>query len=143
MTDTDAFSDVEILALTAIGESEELGEKGMQQTINTVTNRVNANLEWMGGSDVRTVCLQPGQYDCWNPGKDRDRIISIGLQNPSYAPYVTALGLAASALAGDLPDITNGAVSYGDDGEHPEVHPGSQPCLVDGSRVFYDLAAVA
>jgi hypothetical protein len=111
MSDTNVFSDVEILALTGVGESESLGEKGMQQTINTVMNRAAADVDWMGGSDVRTVCLQPGQYDCWNPGNDRDRIISIGTSKPDYQPYVTALGLAESAVAGSLPDITNGAVS--------------------------------
>lgn len=143
MADTDQFSDQKILALTAVGESDDKGDKGMQQTVNTVMNRVAANLKWMGGNDARAVCLQPGQYDCWNQGSaDRKRIIDIALTNASYGPYIDALALAASALAGDLPDVTNGAVSYGDDGEQPEVHPGSVPCLVDGDRTFFGLEAV-
>jgi hypothetical protein len=104
-------------------------------------NRAAAN--WMGDNDVRAICLKKGQYQCWESPNDRARIISIGLQNPTYAQYVAALQLAQNALAGNLPDITNSAVSYGDDGKSPQVHPGSRPCLVDGSRVFYDLSAVA
>ena len=146
MADTDPFSTVEILAMTAIGESESLGQKGMTQTICTVMNRVKANLVWMGGSDVRQVCLQKGQYDCWWPqsnNEDRERILDIAKNNPLYGPYVFALGLAQSAIAGTLADITNTAVSYGDNGEKPKVHPGSQPCLIDGMRVFFNLLAVA
>ena len=142
--DTDPFSTLEIIALTAIGESDALGEKGMQQTINTVMNRVAANLAWMGGSDARIVCLQKGQYDCWDEGpSDRERIINIGTNNPTYAPYITALGLAESALAGSLPDITCGAVSYVDGDAKACVHPGSKPCLIAGQRTFYNLMAVA
>ena len=144
MNDTDPFNVQEVLALTAVGESESLGEKGMQQTINSVMNRAAADVHWMGGGDVRAICLQPGQYDCWDPGKDRERIISIGLSNPSYGPYVVALGLAARALAGDLPDICNGGVSYYDSVACPEPYwaKDKPPCLVDGSRIFFDLASV-
>jgi hypothetical protein len=144
MIDTDPFCTQEILAMTALGESESLGSIGMQQTLNTVMNRAKANKPWMGGSDLRQICLQKGQYDVWDQGsKDRERVISIGLSNPLYGPYRVALGLSGDALAGDLPDITNFAVSYVDNGAHASVHPGSQPCLVVGNRVFYGLKAVA
>lgn len=144
MDDLQNFSTLQILALTAIGESEELGEIGMQQTINTVMNRVAANLGWMGGNDVRHVCLQKGQYDCWDMGtEDRERIVSIGMDTPTYAPYLTATRLAASALTGALPDITAGSVSYVDGNARACVHPGSKPHLIVGKRKFYDLKAVA
>jgi hypothetical protein len=144
MADTDKFTDTEILALTAVGESDELGQVGMQQTINTVINRVAANKPWMGGDNARNLCLKKGQYDTWDTGTDdRQRIMDIGTNNPTFGPYVIALGLAQAALGGTLPDITNGAVSYGDDGEKPQTHPGSMPCLACGSRIFFDLSAVA
>lgn len=144
MTDTDALNTLEILALTAVGESDGLGEIGMQQTINTVMNRVAADLHWMGGNDPRAVCLKPHQYDCWDQGAaDRARIMKIGLEDIKNESYQTALRLAEDALSGNLPDITNGAVSYGDHGEKPSTHPGSQPCLVVGDRVFYNLEAVS
>ena len=144
--DTDQLSDQQILALTAVGESDKLGEVGMTETVCTVMNRAKANIAWMGGSNVRNVCLARNQYDIWWPqtnNEDRQRVLDIAQNNPTYGPYVVALGIAASALAGDLVDITNGAVSYGDDGESPDVHPGSEPCLVNGGRVFFGLDAVA
>lgn len=142
MSDLSQFSDLEILALTSVGESESLGQKGMQQTINTVMNRLSAQLHWMG-RNIREICLKPGQYDCWDAGKDRDRIIDIGKSNPLYGPYVTASLLARAALNGGLIDITCGAVSYVDGNAVACVHPHSKPCLIDGQRTFYDLIAVA
>lgn len=143
MKDTDVFSDQEVLALTALGESENLGPDGMKQTLCTVMNRARANLRWMGGGNPRDVCLQPNQYQCWDFGGDRRRIMDIGLSHPLYSGYATALSLAQAALEGTLVDITNGAVSYGDAGTKPMVRSGSNPCLVVGRRTFFDLHAVA
>ena len=47
------------------------------------------------------------------------------------------------ALAGNLTDITKNAVSYGDNGAQPKVHPGSEPCFTDGDRIGFALEAVA
>lgn len=144
--DTDQFTDLEILALTAVGESDSLGIRGMTQTINTIMNRAAANISWMGGSDVRQVCLQKGQYNCWWPqfnNADRERILDIGTKNPTYGPYLDALRLSESAIAGSLADTVNGSVSYVDGNAKACIHPGSEPCLIDGQRRFYDLKAVA
>lgn len=144
MADTDPFNATELLALTAIGESENLGASGMTQTICVVLNRQKANLKWMGGNDVRQICIQPDQFQCWNPGNDRDRIISIGLSNPTYGPYLTALGIAADALAGTLRDTVQNAVSY-IDGAPSEFlsRKGRKPFLICAKRYFYDLASVS
>lgn len=142
----DQFSDQEIIAMTLVGESESLGSLGMTQTACTIQNRVKANLHWMGGKNARDVCLAKNQYDAWWPeigNEDRERIIDIATNNPLYGPYVIALVIAANTIANAIDDITNGAVSYGDHGAKPKVHPGSEPCLVVGSRVFFDLKAVA
>jgi len=141
--DLDPFNTQEIVALTLIGESESLGQQGMIETACTLMNRKKANLKWMGGDDYRTICLQKGQYNCWDEGKDRERIISIGLNNPVYTPYVIALGIAENLLNDELIDCTHGAVSYCDGDAQVLVHPGSQPCYVNGSRRFYDLKSVA
>jgi hypothetical protein len=148
VADTDALSVQETLALTAVGESDKLGETGMTETICTAMNRAKANLHWMGGSDVKAVCLAHNQYDVWWPATgnaDRQRVLDIAQNNASYAPYVLALGIAASALAGDLVDVTNGAVSYYDSDECACPHDlvGKTPCYVNGARIFFDLAAVS
>lgn len=147
MADTDALTDQQILALTAVGESDKLGETGMTETICTVMNRVIANLHWMGGSNARNVCLAHDQYDVWWPvsgNPDRQRVLNIAAKTPSYGPYIGALGIAANALAGDLADVTNGAVSYYDSDvcDCPEDMVGKTPCYVNGARIFFDLPAV-
>jgi hypothetical protein len=147
MADTDTLTVQQVLALTAVGESDDLGETGMTETICTAINRAKANLEWMGGSDVKAVCLARNQYDVWWPqtgNADRQRVLDIAQNNPSYRPYIAALGLAANALAGDLADVTNNAVSYYDSDECPEPGwaKGKTPCHVNGARIFYNLAAV-
>jgi N-acetylmuramoyl-L-alanine amidase len=147
MADTDQFSTQEIFAMTLIGESESLGESGMVETACTILNRAKANLRWMGGSDIRTVCLSKGQYDCWWPvlnNPDRTRVIQIALNNTAYAPYFTALTIAGSAIAGNLEDITNGAVSYYDSNMCGEPYwaEDAQPCYTSGKRFFYDLATI-
>jgi hypothetical protein len=87
MSDLNQFSDVEILAMTYIGESESSGHDYMVGTACTIVNRAKANRHWLGGDTLRGVCLQPEQYDVWLPGADRDRVIQIATQNPLYGPY--------------------------------------------------------
>ena len=145
MADTDDLSDVEIVACTLVGESESLGETGMTGTALTLINRANANRGWMGGSTLRGVCLQKEQYDVWWPpsnNEDRERVLTIARQNPLYGPYVSALRIAQDALNGNLVDYTNGAVSYVDPPANPSWAANNTPCYVEGSRRYFNLAAV-
>ncbi|HEY5178104.1 MAG TPA: hypothetical protein VII95_21320 [Terriglobales bacterium] len=88
--------------------------------------------------------LRHDQYDVWWPQADRQRVLGIDSNNPSYGPYVDALGIAAKLLAGDLADVTNGAVSYCDSDECacPDDLVGKSPCYVNGARFYFDLKAV-
>ena len=75
----------------------------MSETLCTIMNRANVNLRWMGGSNVRNVCLAHDQYDVWWPqagNADRHRVLDIASTNPLYGPYIVALGVAAKLLAG-------------------------------------------
>jgi hypothetical protein len=144
MDDLSQFSDTEILAATLIGESESKGHDYMVGTACTIVNRAKADLHWMGGDTLRGVCLQPSQYDVWDAGADRDRVIQIATQNPLYGPYVDALGIAGSAIDGTLQDITNGAVSYYDSDACacPNDLKGKAPCFTQGARFYFGLATV-
>lgn len=148
MSDTDALSTLEIFACTLIGESESLGQSGMLGTACTIVNRARANKKWMGGNDVRNVCLQKGQYDCWWPqsdNADRERILEIAQNNPLYGPYAAAVRIAQDAINGVLVDVTNSAVSYYDSDKCPEPYwtKGKEPCCVDNKRFYFDLATVS
>ena len=98
---------VTLLALTAIGEAGGQGYNGMQAAINSIINRV-AGGGW-AESTIQDVCLAKDQYDCWQPGVDRDRILSLV---PSDPVYQQAMTLAKLAVSGVLPDITGGADSF-------------------------------
>jgi hypothetical protein len=138
------FNALQILALTCLGESESLGTRGMTGTALTIMNRANANLHWLGGITVRGVCLRPAQYQVWDPGANRDRVINIGQNDPSYPAYVEAMEIAKNAMMLDIPDWTNGGVSYFDSKAcaPPYWSKGKNPCLVDGDRYYFDLEAI-
>jgi N-acetylmuramoyl-L-alanine amidase len=97
----------ETLALTLVGEASGEGWNGMQAVANVILNRVSFPGWW--GDDVTTVCMAPGQFDCWQDGPDHDRMLATPAADPAY---VHAKMLAGMALAGTLPDLTSGADSY-------------------------------
>lgn len=145
--DTDQFTDLQILAMTLIGEAESLGEQGMEEVACVILNRSKANLAWMGGDNIRQICLQPFQFSCWNNSSDnadRQRILDIAIKTPSYAAYVLALRIAGDALASRLIDSTNSAVSYFDRRYcYPQWAKGKLLCYVNSDIWFYNLAAVS
>lgn len=102
---TDQFSDVRILAMTAYGENRGGGDEGMQSVMNVVCNRVNSGITWWG-NDVRSVCLKHLQFSCWLP------------VDPNYEVILNAsdddlpLSMAQDAIDGKLTDITSGATYY-------------------------------
>lgn len=133
--------------MTLIGEAESLGHDGMVGTACTIVNRAKANLKWLGGPRVRDVCLRQHQYDVWWPAEhnpDRERVLSVATQNPAYGPYLDATRTAQLAVSGTLPDTTNSAVSYFDSDQCaiPAWATGKNPCLIVGSRWYYDLSAI-
>lgn len=136
MNDTDQFSDREIIALTAWGEARGLGSEGMQATINTGCNRVQSGITWWGKT-LREVFLKPWQYSCWNAtDPNRPKLLSVDAFNPKYS---IALGLADTALSGQLDDLTNQADSYYDDRmpSMPVWAHGLAPCFIyDTQRYF-------
>lgn len=146
MQDTDILTDLEVFAATLIGEAESLGEQGMEEVACVILNRSKANLPWMGGCNVRQICLQPFQFSCWNnspDNADRKRILSIATSATVYAPFVLATRIAGDALAGRLADCTNNAVSYFDPRYcYPRWAKGQAVCYMNGDVWFFNLAAI-
>ena len=96
-----------IFTLTLLGEAENTGVSGMQHVASVILNRARIGGWW--GHDVRSVCLAPWQFSCWNPGPDRDRILALPTTYPWYG---IADGIVSLAMAGSLADATLGADSY-------------------------------
>ena len=143
--DTDGYTELEILAATLVGE-DDTSELTMTEVACVILNRRAANKHWLGGTDVRDICLFPYQFSCWNdtPGnKDRQRIISILRNDPHNPTFVLALRIAGDAIAGRLVDCVNNAVSYIN---HVECAPGwargKTPIYINEPNWFYNLQQI-
>ena len=99
---------VDTLARTAWGEARGEGREGMQAVCNVVMNRVKKG-GWYGATP-KEVCLKKSQFSCWNTSDPN--YAKLKAVNESDAQFALAKQLAASAVAGYLPDITNGATNY-------------------------------
>jgi len=101
-------SDLDVLARTLWGEARGAGVTGMKHVASVILNRA-AHPRWWG-TDVRSVCLKPYQFSCWNaddPNLPKMRAVTVADRNFSDARYI-----AGQALAGAVVDETGGADSY-------------------------------
>ena len=129
------MSDETVVAGTAWGEARSLGYTGLHAVINVIMNRV-AKQSWYGLTPTE-VCLKPHQFACNNP-KDPNyaQIQAVTIDDPQYA---LALKLATDAVAGNLPDITNGALNYYSTTiPLPSWTEGCTPCYTVGNTLFYN-----
>lgn len=104
------FSDKEILARTLYGEARGEGQLGIDAVASVIMNRVKNPCWW--GKSVRTVCLKPWQFSCWNEkDPNRDIIINVTDKEPIFR---LCLLTAELAIEGLVTDPTYGADSYHD-----------------------------
>lgn len=137
--DTDQFDDKGIIARTAYGEARGEGNFGMHVVVNTIQNRLASGVRWWGHS-LRTICLHPWQYSCWNPtDPNRAKMFKVTEDDLQFR---AANNLADRALAGSLPDFSVGADSYYDSliGKPPDWAVGRDPVAIVGHHWLYKLA---
>ena len=99
--------EVDAVARTIWGEARGEGRAGMEAVANVIMNRV-ADRRW--GGDAADVALAPFQFSAWNTG-DPNRALMIGV-NENDPNFRTAMDIARRAVAGRLPDRTNGATHF-------------------------------
>jgi N-acetylmuramoyl-L-alanine amidase len=131
-------ADVDVLARTLWGEARGEGWSGMQAVANVVLNRVRIG-GWYGAG-VQGVCLKRWQFTCWEPAPlgNRERMLSVG---PDNAAFSMALEVAAAAVSGTLPDITNGATHYHNATVNPSWAANATVSAVVGAHTFYSGVA--
>ena len=106
---------VDVLARTLYGEARGEDRRGREMVANVVMNRVNLDLhndgkpDWWG-EGVVAVCLMPFQFSCWNP-RDPNRAKLMAVTEADRV-FRECLEIARLAVAGKLPDHTNGATHY-------------------------------
>ena len=100
--------DTDTLARTLYGEARGCGSPGMSHVASVILNRA-AHPSWWGHSIV-SVCVQPWQFSCRNPGDPNlPKLMAVTAADPAFA---VALDIASRAVAGQLSDGTGGADSY-------------------------------
>lgn len=133
----ETFDATDILARTLWGEARGEGSIGMAAVANVIMNRVRHPTWW--GHDAVSVCLTPWQFSSWNAADpNRAKLLAVTDEDPQF---VTALIIAKQALAGRLPDITEGSTTYKTKWlAWPSSWGEPVPARVTiGNQVFYNL----
>jgi N-acetylmuramoyl-L-alanine amidase len=130
-------SDWDTFARTLYGEAR--GEPFPSQVgvAWVILNRVK--LQAWYGKNITEVCLKPYQFSCWL-GSDPNLPI-LKAATPESPAFRRALGIAALAESGDLPDPTGGAVNYYADSIPPPDWVAKMTFTVQlGHHLFYKEA---
>lgn len=133
-----AFSDREVLARTLWAEARSQGVLGMIAVANVIANRAAAPGWW--GRNIRTVCLDPYQFSCWNPTDPQHDKIRRELITDDE--FVQADTIAQAQILGALKDVTSGAdhyvAEYALKSTHwDDAHQPTFVCGEAGSRHFF------
>ncbi len=111
-----ALGDIEVLALTIIGEARGETIEGQVAVGSTIRNRMkHDNVKYR---DYSSVCLEPRQFSCWNED-DPNYSYLLGLCDKMISgqqitdPYLRQCILVAKGIIDyDIPDNVNGAKFY-------------------------------
>ncbi len=129
--------EIDVLARTLWGEARGEGEAGMAAVAAVIVNRARRPGWW--GRDIVEICKRPWQFSCWNAGDpNREKLLRVGNDDAAFA---AALRIARLALAGALPDPTQGATHYHAAQIQPGWARGREPAARIGGHLFYsDIA---
>jgi spore germination cell wall hydrolase CwlJ-like protein len=130
---------VDTLARTLWGEARGEPVRGIEAVAAVVMNRVaRARMRggWWWGDSVLTVCRKPYQFSCWNvTDPNRPKLLAVTADDPVFA---ICQRVARRAIAGLLPDPTNGATHYHWVGINPSWARGHGPSAEIGRHIFYN-----
>lgn len=130
----------DILAMTLWGEAAGRPVRGIEAVAATIMNRVRIAARPDGpthlGVGVVGVCRAPFQFACWHPGHPSHRALAESLDDPMLD---SCHRIAARAIAGALPDLTQGATHYHAETTLPGWALGRAPTVGIAGLVFYRL----
>lgn len=135
-----ALDAADMLALTLWGEAGDRPVRAIEAVAHVVLTRVALAAAPGGpahfGRGVAGVCRAPFQFACWHPGHPRRARLAEMKAADDLGP---CRRIAARALAGALPDPTEGATHYHDAAQLPRWALGRVPTAELGGLVFYRL----
>lgn len=98
-----------VYAMLLCGEARGEGEDGMRAVAQVIENRLNHPRRF--GDTVKSVCLRPWQFSCFNPNDpNRAKLLSMWESDP--IAYGLAEKIVAEARAGYLPDTVGPSTHY-------------------------------
>lgn len=137
------LNDKTVFALTLWGEARNQGPEGIKAVASVILNRVALRADHKGqtnwGNTIRSVCLAPYQFSCWNID-DPNYLKLLSLSNTDVA-FQLCSQIADSAMQGALEDNTNDASHYCTTAIAGRVKwaRGQIPVAVIGAHSFYNL----
>lgn len=115
---SDRTEDVDVLARTIWGEARGESRAGREAVACVVMNRARIALahwrrkrsRYWWGKTPSEICRKHAQFSCWlQSDPNRTRMLAVTAEDPVFAE---CLEIARQAIAGELPDRTNGATHY-------------------------------
>lgn len=101
------MKNIEWAGRIAWGEARNQGSEGLQAVLNVMVNRTN---DPRYPSELEDVAKQRMQFSAYNDNDpNRPKLEAVTDSNPQFAE---AVELAALAVRGELPDVTDGATHY-------------------------------
>lgn len=129
-----SLDDEQALARTIWGEARGETFVGRICVANVIINRLKKRPRY--GSSVRSVCLKPWQFSCWNE-KDPNRAKLLSVEKHD-AIFQECLVLSKLANMRALHDMVNGSAHYHAKHVKPKWAKGLEPVTVIGNHVFYN-----
>ncbi|KAI9556720.1 hypothetical protein GHT06_016511 [Daphnia sinensis] len=123
-----------ILHKTIFAEARAEPELGQRAVAWVIKNRADQNQPYWGGNTIVGVCLQPFQFECWNP--DRSHLIDEAIRSEPEAFNAMDTWLPEVYLN---PDPTDGADHYNnpDKEGYPPWTNNVDPVIKIGNHQFY------
>ena len=115
------LSAIDTMALTVWGEARGEGLTGMAAVAWVIKNRADRGGWW--GSDIKSVCLKPWQFSCWNAADpNRQRLLELAsFINSGSTRQIASSGgselpvikdLCERVLTGETPNPIGAATHY-------------------------------
>jgi spore germination cell wall hydrolase CwlJ-like protein len=124
---------IDVMARTIFGESRGEPFVGQVAVGHVIYNRALAPSWW--GDDIKSVCLKPKQFSCWNEDDpNRDMCMTATLRDPRFQKAYAA---ACMVVSREWVDVTHGATHYHADYVHPSWAEDLSMTTKIGSHLFY------
>jgi spore germination cell wall hydrolase CwlJ-like protein len=126
------------MARTVWGEARGENTTGRVAVAWVIKNRADHPAWW--GSSIRTVCLAPWQFSCWN-ANDPNRSKMLDPQIEADPAYRAIKQICIDVLTREVPDTTFGANHYCVTRIAPSTSwaVGKTPTAIIGAHSFYKL----